>query len=110
LDENVRYNTGMNKDEFLTEVEKRLSKMFTASKEGYKAAPIDRHRLEGFMQAGVFIGLVSNAELSELMEAVHLKVYGQTIAQRRAACSTSWQNEAIDYSQYDQPAYMRKNN
>jgi hypothetical protein len=100
----------MNKGEFLNEVEKRLSKMFTASKEGYKAAPVERHRLEGFMQAGVFIGLVSNAELSELMESVHINVYGQTIAGRREACSTSWQNEAIDYSQYDQPAYIRKNN
>ena len=47
----------MNKDEFLHEVEKRLSKMFTASKEGYKAAPVERHRLEGFMQAGGFIGV-----------------------------------------------------
>ena len=110
LDKNVRYNTRMNKDEFLSEVENRLSKMFAASKEGYKVAPIDRHRLEGFMQAGVFIGLVSNAELSELMEAVHMNVYGQTIAERRAACSTGWQNESIDYSQYDQPAYVRRNN
>jgi len=47
-DENVRYNTCMNKGEFLNEVEKRLSKMFTASKEGYKAAPVERHRLEGY--------------------------------------------------------------
>ena len=100
----------MNKGEFLNEVEKRPSKMFTASKEGYKSAPVERHRLEGFMQAGVFIGLVSNAALSELMESVHLNVYGQTIAERREACSTNWHNEAIDYSQYDQPAYMRKNN
>ena len=100
----------MNKGEYLSEVEKRLSNMLTVSKEGYKAAPVERHRLEGFMQAGVFIGLVSNAELSELMETVHQNVYGQTIAERRAACSTSWQNETIDYSQYDQPAYIRKNN
>jgi hypothetical protein len=92
------------------EVEKRIKKMFTAAKEGYKAAPVERHRLEGFMQAGVYIDLVSNAELSELMESVQLNVYYQTIAKRRAASSTSWQNEAIDYSQYDQPAYMRKNN
>ena len=44
------------------------------------------------------------------METVHLNVYGRTIAERRAACSTSWQNEAIDYSLYDQPAYMRSSN
>ena len=31
LDKNVRYNTCMNKGEFLYEVEKRLKKMFTAT-------------------------------------------------------------------------------
>ena len=57
----------MNRENYLNEVEKRLNRLFTASKEGYKAAPAERHRLEGFMAAGVFMGLVTNAELAKVM-------------------------------------------
>jgi len=97
----------MNKEDFLNEVERRLSKMFYASKEGYKNSTVDKHRLEGFMQAGVFLGLVSNKELSVLMDAIHHSVFGISIKERRDSKSDSWKNDTIDYSVYDQPTYER---
>lgn len=33
----------MNKDDFIDEVEKRLNRIFKASKDGYKVSPVDRH-------------------------------------------------------------------
>jgi len=59
------------------------------------------------MQAGVFLGLVSNTELSEVMETIHLSIFNQTIAERRSDQSASWKDEQIDYSRYDLPAYER---
>ena len=97
----------MNKSTFLREVETRLSRLFSASRAGQKIAPVDRHRLEGFMQAGVFLGLVNRSELSGLMENTHLRIFGQTIAERRATDAMSWSDERIDYSGYDSPSYTR---
>jgi len=51
----------MDKNAFLHEIEKRLSRMFSVSKAGQKMIPVDKSRLEGFMQAGVFLELVTNA-------------------------------------------------
>ena len=98
----------MNKENYLGEVEKRLNRIFLASKEGYKASPAERHRLEGFMQAGVFMRLATNSELAKLMDEIHVNIFGKTIQQRKAELSTSWQEEVIDYDQYDQPAFERK--
>ena len=98
----------MNKDDFIVEVEKRLNRIFQASKDGYKVSPVERHRLEGFMNAGVYMGVVTNAELAKVMNDIHVSIFGKSIAQRKAEKNTGWQEEVIDYSAYDQPAFERK--
>jgi len=98
----------MNRENYLNEVEKRLNRIFTASKEGYKVSPVERHRLEGFMAAGVFMGLVTNAELAKVMNDIHVRLFGKTIQQRKSELPGSWQEEGIDYSFYDQPTFVRK--
>ncbi len=98
----------MNKEHYLSEVEKRLNQIFTASKEGYKTPPAERHRLEGFMAAGIFMGLASNAELAKVMNEIHVRLFGKTIEQRKKELPGSWQEEGIDYSFYDQSTYERK--
>lgn len=98
----------MSRDPFISEVEVRLRRLFTASQQGYKASPAERHRLEGFMQAGVFMGLSSNKELAELMGAVHLQIFGKSISERRQESPVQWQGDTHDYSQYDQPTFVRR--
>ena len=98
----------MIRENYLSEVEKRLKRIFIASKEGYKVSPVERHRLEGFMSAGVYMEHVTNAELAKLMDDIHVSVFGKTIGQRKAELPGSWQEEGINYSQYDQPTFERK--
>ena len=98
----------MNKENYLNEVEKRLNQIFSASKEGYKSSPEQRHRLEGFMHAGVFMELVTSAELAESMDKIHVRIFGKTIQQRKTELASNWREEEIDYGQYEQPAYKRK--
>lgn len=98
----------MNREHYLSEVERRLNQIFTASKEGYKSSPAERHRLEGFMAAGVFMGLATNAELAKVMDEIHVRLFGKTIEQRKKELPGSWQEEGIDYSFYDQPTFERK--
>ncbi len=54
------------------------------------------------------MGFADSKQLGALMEAAHLSVFGQTIAQRRAESELRWQDVAIDYSRYEQPTYERK--
>ncbi len=96
-----------NRKEYLDEVRRRLLLMFRASRDGHKASPPERHRLEGFMQAGSFFGLATSKELKKLMEEVHCEVFGQTIKERQASTNSTWVAEQIDYSEYDSPSFDR---
>ena len=97
----------MNKSDYLTEVSDRLNKMFRASIEGYKIAAIDRHRLEGFMQAGIFMKVTTLGEMTNLMEQTHYTVFGKTIEERRSDKTISWPDIEIDYDKFDSPTYLR---
>ena len=97
----------MDKELYLAEVSDRLMRIFCAIKNGYKPLLIDKHRCEGFMQAGEFLGVSTNAELSELMEEIHQSVFGESIPQRRSRKMEKWQEEAIDYEPYEDPTFLR---
>ena len=97
----------MDKKEYLAEISNRLTKLFNASKEGYKIPDIDRHRLEGFLHAGIFMKIATPAEMSALMEDIHLTVFGKTIQERKSEVSANWSDIEIDYAKFDSPTYLR---
>ena len=66
-----------------------------------------QHRLNR-LHAGVFMGLVTNAELAQCMDEIHVRIFGKTIQQRKTELASNWHDETIDYGQYEQPTFERK--
>ena len=97
----------MEKHQFTSEVERQLRVIFTAIRAGHKPPEMLKHRCEGFMRAGVFMGVVTNVELSDLMEKIHLEVVGMTIQERIAKLKEKWSEESVDYSDFDIPTFER---
>ena len=64
----------IHKDKFINEVKRRIKIIFNASKEGCRVSSMEKHRVEGFMQAGVFLGIVSNEELYGVMQKEHISI------------------------------------
>jgi len=95
------------RQQFIEEAKQRLLTMFNNSKQRIKATDAERFRLQGFMQAGVFLGLSSNNELQQLMEEMHKQVFSMSIRERRLQQEAGRIAEGIDYSLYDQPTYSR---
>lgn len=85
-----------------------MHRLFAASKEGYKLPAMERHRLEGFIECGVFLNLATRREMAQLMEQLHLEVFGKTIRERQADQSATWQYDLIDYRAYDRPTFERR--
>ena len=100
----------IDREHFVAEVEARLRRLFSASKSGYRPPAMDRHRLEGFMQAGVFMGLCNNQELAALMEELHQAIFAKSIRERQQENPLDWRYERIDYSAFDEPAFTRNTN
>lgn len=97
----------MDKSDYLKEVGERLNKVFRASKEGYTIPEIERHRLEGFIQAGVFMKVATQAEMSKLLEDTHYSIFGKTTQERKVEKAASWSDFDIRYVNYDSPTFLR---
>ena len=94
--------------EFQDELESRIARMCRLSAEGYKSTPMERHRLEGFIQAGVFLGLTSNSDVQTLLDKVYLAVCGKHLKEAGAHV-IEWEADSTSSSckHYESPAYLR---
>ena len=102
-----RLDTHMNKNKFILEIELRLKKIFMASRDGFKVSLSEKHRNEGFLQAGVFMGFISNEELYEKMNNIHVDVFGISIEEKIKEDKLKWKEGGVDYSLYDIPVFIR---
>jgi hypothetical protein len=97
----------MDKEHFIAEVTNRLTRLFRASKEGYKIAESERHRLEGFIHAGIFMQVATSKEMSRLLEDLHYSVFGKTVKERKSEKTASWSDFDINYENFDSPTFLR---
>ena len=97
----------MNQTRFVYEATRRLTRIYELIKSGQPADPVMLHRVEGFMNAGVFLGLLTNQELNHLIEEVHLNVLGESVQNRQKQSLCRWQPHTPDYSCYETPTYER---
>jgi hypothetical protein len=92
--------------QYQEELESRIARMCRLSAEGYKSTPMERHRLEGFIQAGVFLGLTSNSDVQTLLDKVYLAVCGKPLKEAGAHV-IEWEANSNSYKHYEAPAYLR---
>lgn len=97
----------MDKQQFSQLCYQQLVSIFEQAK-SRKKVDIQKHRTEGFIQAGKVLGLLSEHDAIDLMEKAHIDVYGLTIAERKAKSMNL--REAIERGDDDFiniPAYER---
>ena len=97
----------LHKKKFINEVKSRIKNIFYSSKEGYRVLIVEKHRVEGFMQSGVFLGLISNDELYDVMQEVHMSVFDMSIEERQKINEIKWNDDQIDYGGYEIPSFLR---
>ena len=96
------------KEQYQKEISTRLERRFSASKQGYTVTDKERFQLEGFINAGIFLELVSAAEVQALIEELHQKVFDMSISEHQNKKQTSWTALGMDYSEFESPAWLRK--
>lgn len=66
-------------DRFFAIVEDRLRDVFRRYHEGGEVPTGERLRLEGFMEAGIFLGIAGRDELLERMDIIYRDVLGESL-------------------------------
>ena len=97
----------MEREVFLESCYQQLLVIFQKAK-NYQKDDKQKYRLEGYIQAGKVIGLISNKDAATVMENAHFGVFNETIEARRKRKATL--HEALlrgDDSYTNIPAYER---
>jgi hypothetical protein len=95
------------KGQFLAECERRLRQTYRGLAQGLDKTAARKDVTSGFIQAGLYLHLITRNQIDELIDRVHLEEFGETIEQRRERKGTSWSKDALDFEVFDSPAYER---
>ena len=98
--------TGMKKA-FIGSVTEQLEQYYMNIKQYDKDDEEQKHKIEGFMYAGVVLEITNNKELTELMLRIYFDVFGMTPSERKLIKEKGEVSE-IDWSYYDMPTARRK--
>jgi len=71
----------MDRKAFIEKCYEQLLDVFQKAKHHQKDEKL-KFRLEGFIQAGKVLGLISNEDAMQVMERAHFDVFNETITQR----------------------------
>lgn len=98
----------LQQDVFLMTLESQFRNLFQASKAG-KDNHEQRLRAQGFIHAGELLQLCSRQQVQQLMEKVHLEVFGVSIAERKPSPQVRRQQalQLSDYAYFEEPAFNR---
>ena len=65
-------------------------------------------KVDGFIAAGILIGIISKQELQKIIDAEHINAFGMTRAERREKLKFQSRGVAIDWDIYDIPTIHRQ--
>lgn len=68
---------------YMQGLENRLVSIYQQSKSGTGPSKEERHKFEGYMQAGIETGLVFKDNMQQYIHQRHQEFFGTTIAERK---------------------------
>ena len=93
---------------FLINLRQQFIEIFMASKAGKDNSEL-RLRAQGFIHAGELLEICSRHDVQQLMEKIHIEVFGISIAERKPS-EQARRQQALklgDYDYFDEPAMVR---
>lgn len=99
----------LQRDLFLITLEAQFRDLFQASTAG-KDNSEQRLRAQVFIHAGELLQLCSRQQVQQLMEKVHIEVFGLSIAERTPSAQVRRQQalQLDDYAYFEEPAFNRQ--
>jgi hypothetical protein len=66
------------------------------------------HEIDGFIEAGLLIRLITKQELQEIIDEQHMDIFGETRQERREKLRSKSEVAEINWDVYDSPAIQRR--
>ena len=90
-----RYAITKDKEKFLDDFQVILEDLYKVQRKRGSQNKEKKGFVDGFMHAGILIGLVDIEELQKLIDQVHLDVFGKTLEERKALIKSAQLSEDV---------------
>jgi hypothetical protein len=101
-------NTHYQKIRYLEQAKEHLVKLYGIENVKSQVYHQLKSRLDGFIEAGLVVGIVDNRELQNLIDAAHINAFGMTRKQRQAESKLDMRDTKVNWGIYDTPTIHRK--
>jgi hypothetical protein len=104
----MTFNNQTQKSKYIAGI-KELLQLFYGTKDLNSAYRTKlESKIDGFIAAGILIGLISKPELQTIIDTEHMSAFGMTRNERREKLKFQSKGVAIDWDIYDIPTIHRK--
>ena len=96
-----------NKIKFSDGLRALLSEYYGHAEEESAEITALKHKISGYIEAGLILNILSKDELQDLIDQEHLAAFGMTRKQRRIEKKLGKKEKVKDWSAFDRPAIER---
>ena len=90
-----RYHISGEKEKFLDNFHALIEQLYIAQKSKGGANKEKKGFIDGYMHAGILIGLVEMEELQEVIDTAHMDAFGKTLEERKALIRSAQLSEDV---------------
>ena len=97
------------KTEYITEITTKLEKYYSLSESVSTQKKSLSDEIEGFLNAGILLKVITMDEFLELADNLHFSIHGKSLEQQNLDIKTGFNSNESKWKKYDEPTYIRKN-
>jgi len=90
-----RYCLSCEKEKFLDDFQSLLEDLYLIQKKNGISNKEKKGFIDGFMHAGILVGLVDMEELQAIIDRAHMDVFGKTLDERKALIRSAQLSEDV---------------
>ena len=102
----MTFDSSYRRSKYIESARERLQKLYSVGEKTPKRAKY-RDQLEGYLKAGLLLGVIEEDDIHNIVNEEHHRVYGTSPQERELQSKLPMREHKAKWDQYDRPHYQR---
>ena len=102
----MTFDSAYRRSKYIESARERLQKLYSVGEKTAKRAKY-RDQLEGYLKAGLLLGVIEEDDIHNIVNEEHHRVYGTSPHERELQSKLPTHEHKAKWDQYDHPPYQR---
>jgi hypothetical protein len=102
----MTFDSSYRQSKYIASVRERLQRVYSVGEKTSKRAKY-RDQLEGYLKAGLLLGVIEESDIHNIVNEEHHKAYGTSLKERELRSKLPEHEQKPNWDSYDRPSYQR---